>query len=46
VKHIEAAKTNVAILPVQVQVDNESWTPVSGQNVQQTSWTTTFNGRI
>ena len=38
--------TDVAILPVQVQVDNESWTPVAGQNVQQTSWTTTFNGRI
>ena len=37
--------TDVDILPMQVQVDNESWAPVSGQNLQQTSWTTSYNGR-
>ena len=37
--------TDVDILPMQVQVDNESWAPVSGQNYNQSSWTTSYNGR-
>lgn len=37
--------TDFDILPMEVQVDNESWTPVTAQNTAVGSWTTTYSGR-
>ena len=34
------------IAPEEIQVDNESWTAVSGQNVLPQNWTLVFSGDV